>query len=366
MTPLEAYQDRVSRGDLKADAAQEVAIRALQTLYDDIIADESRPRPNLFQKITGKGANYIPPKGLYIHGGVGRGKSMLMDLFFATIPTQIPKRRVHFHEFMIEVHDYINSRQTDDTVRGLVDQALPSLAEIIARRARILCFDEFHVTDIADAMILGRLFRILFEHDVIVVATSNWPPDRLYEGGLQRERFLPFIDLLREQVNVIHLDSPVDYRALAVREEGTYFHPLWDITYRRMDHLFNILTDYTKPEVQTLEVKGRTIEVPRAARRVARFSFDDLCARPLGAEDYITIAKAYDVVFIEDIPKLEPSRRNEAKRFMTLIDALYEARRRVIISAQVPPDEIYSGSDHGFEFTRTVSRLLEMQSRDYP
>lgn len=364
--PLDQYFKRLDRGEIKSDPAQEIAARALQTLFDDLIAEQKRPKQSLFQKITKRGGGPDAPKGLYIHGGVGRGKSMLMDLFHDSLPPEISKRRVHFHEFMIEVHNYIHSRQTDDTVRGLVDQALPSLAEIIARRAHVLCFDEFHVTNITDAMILGRLFRILFEHDVVVIATSNWPPERLYEGGLQRDRFLPFIDLLKEKVTVVHLDSPNDYRSLAVREEGTYFYPLWDSTYRRMDHLFNLLTDYTKPEVQTLEVKGRIITIDRAARGVARFTFDELCARPLGAEDYITIAKAFDVIFLEDVPKLEASKRNEAKRMMTLIDALYEARRRVIISAEVPADQIYTGSDHGFEFERTVSRLLEMQSKDYP
>lgn len=365
MSVLSAYQKRLSAQDIKPDPAQEVAVHALQGVYDALLDESKRPRQTLLQKLTGRSES-APVRGLYIHGGVGRGKSILMDLFFNALPDTISKRRVHFHAFMIEVHEYINTRQTDDTVRGLVDHALPSLADLIARKAHVLCFDEFHVTDIADAMILGRLFKILFEHDVVVVATSNWPPDRLYEGGLQRERFLPFIALLKDRTTSLHLDSPTDYRALAVREEGTYFHPLWDSTVRRMDHLFHLLTDYAPLVPQRLEVKGRTLDVPRTAKGVARFTFDDLCARALGAEDYLAIAKTFSVIFLEDIPKLDPSRRNEAKRLMTLIDALYEARRRVIISAEVPPDQIYRGSDHGFEFERTVSRLLEMQSEGYP
>ena len=367
-TPLEKYNHLVKTDELQKDSVQEAAVKELQRLYDELLADEETPKLSLFQRITGHNPEDEDsvPKGIYMHGGVGRGKSMLMDLFYDCLPEEMKKRRVHFHEFMIEVHDYINTRCADDSVMGVVDQALPSLAEIIACKSRILCFDEFHVVDITDAMILGRLFKILFERDVIVVATSNWAPDDLYKGGLQRERFLPFIDLLKSKVIDVHLDSPHDYRTLGLQIEGTYFTPANRKTQGKMDEVFSVLTQGEKPVKETITVKGRDIVVESVAKGVARFTFAQLCERPHGAEDYLEIARKYHSVFLENVPKLGYDRRNEAKRLMNLIDALYEARVRVIISAAATPDKLYSGSDHSFEFERTISRLLEMQSEGYP
>lgn len=367
LTPLQMYQSRLADGALKPDPVQAQAVQELERLYDEIIQAQNKPKPSFLQIIAGLGKDDIPPiKGIYMHGGVGRGKSMLMDLFYDCLPDTIKKRRVHFHEFMIEVHDYIHSRKEDASDKGMVEQALPSLADLIIRRSRVLCFDEFHVTDITDAMILGRLFKILFEMDIIIVATSNWPPDRLYEGGLQRERFLPFIDLLKRRVQVMHLDSPHDYRKQHAPVEGTYFSPLGQDSSQAMDRVFAALTAGVAPESDVVKVKGRKISPSLYAAGVARFTFAQLCEKPLGAEDYITIAQRYDVLMLEDIPLLTFEKRNEAKRLMNLVDALYEARTRVIISAQARPENLYSGSDHAYEFERTISRLQEMQGKDWP
>jgi cell division protein ZapE len=213
-------------------------------------------------------------------------------------------------------------------------------------------------------MILGRLFTALFEWEVIIVATSNWPPDRLYEGGLQRDRFLPFIELLKNKMDVIYLDSPNDYRTLFLQTEGSYFFPLGDNSSAKVRELFIRLTDGTAPHEDILQVKGRDIHVV-SAKGVAWFTFSQLCEQPLGAEDYLKIAHSYHTVFLENVPKLNYDRRNEAKRLMTLIDALYENHIRLIVTADAPPDKLYLGQDHGFEFQRTVSRLVEMQSEEY-
>ena len=365
LTPHKIYKNRLSTGALKPDPVQEKSVEALQRLFDDLVEQESAPKKSFFRRLVDSGIPE-PPRGLYMHGGVGRGKSMLMDLFYDALPENIKKRRAHFHEFMIDVHDYIHSRNSEDGAEGIVDQALPSLGALIARNARILCFDEFHVTDITDAMILGRLFKILFEHGVVVVATSNWAPDDLYKDGLQRERFLPFIDLLKSKVEVLHLDSPHDYRAQTVQIEGTYFTPLNRKTQAVLDEIFEKLTDGADAQEEILQVKGRDITVRQAVNGVGRFTFAQLCERPHGAEDYLEIARRYQTVFLEGVPKLGYDRRNEVKRLMNLIDALYEARVRVIISAAVPVDKLYRGHDHAYEFERTVSRLLEMQSVGYP
>ncbi len=366
-SPLRSYQERISCGEIKPDIVQENAMIELQRLYDDLLRDADTPKPSFFQRITGGGQYMLDvPLGVYMHGGVGRGKSMIMDLFFDCLPDKVKKRRVHFHEFMIEVHDYIHSRAQDDSTKGMVDQALPSLAALIARRAKILCFDEFHVVDIVDAMILGRLFKVLFEHGVVVVATSNWAPNDLYKDGLQRDRFLPFIDLLKTKVEEVYLDSPHDYRAQTIQVEGTYFSPLNAKTHDTIDAIFSSMIGSEEVIEDSFEVKGREITVAQAAGDIGRFTFVQLCERPYGAEDYLEIARRYKTVFLEGIPKMGYDRRNEAKRLMNLIDALYEARIRVIISAQKEATELYQGSDHAYEFERTVSRLLEMQSEEYP
>ncbi len=366
-TPYKIYQKRIASGELKADIVQEKTMAELQRLFDGVMEKECAPKVSFLQKIAGFKQEIPTPLGIYMYGGVGCGKSMLMDLFYDCLPDDVPKRRVHFHEFMIEVHDYINARSCfDNDSSGLVDQALPSLAGIIAQKANILCFDEFHVVDITDAMILGRLFKILFEHDVIIVATSNWSPDDLYKDGLQRERFLPFIELLKTKVKPIHLGGDIDYRAQTVQIEGTYFTPLGRKTQNILDDIFEEITNGRAHRKEVLHIKGREINVKQVVDGIARFTFAQLCERPRGAEDYLEVARKYHTVFLEDVPKLGYDRRNEAKRLMNLIDALYEARVRVIISAEVGVDRLYRAGDHLYEFERTVSRLLEMQSAGYP
>jgi len=355
-SPLKIYQTRLKSGELKPDPVQDVAIAALDRLYHEVL--DYKPKKGWFSKAE------PPPRGVYMHGGVGRGKSMLMDLFHSCLPETVTSRRVHFHAFMIEVHDYIHSRREVEGCSQGIDGALPLLAQRIAERNRVLCFDEFHVVDVADAMILGRLFRALYELGVVVVSTSNWEPDRLYEGGLQRDRFLPFIELLKERQEVIHLDSPHDYRTQFLAEGGNYFTPLNDNTATKMDDMFAKLTDGAEVHSDEIIVKAREIPVYVTAKDVARFSFAELCEKPLGAEDYLAIAERYHTVFLQDIPLLG-HKRNEAKRLMNLIDVLYENAINVVISAAAAPDGLYAGDDHAYEFERTISRLMEMQSTAY-
>ena len=345
------YEQKLAAGAIQPDFSQHRAIKRLQQILDEL----GTAKPGLFRRK----AKHV--RGLYMHGGVGRGKTMLMDMFHDSLPSQIKKRRVHFHEFMIGVHDHLHKARLE----GHADTALMRYAREVADKSRVLCFDEFHVTDIADAMILSRLFTALFEYGVTVVATSNVAPDRLYEGGLQRDRFLPFIDVLKNNAEIMEMDGGIDYRLRTLRDSGVYFHPLNAQSAARADEIFRRLTEGTTPGPETLEVKGRTLRVPLAARGVARFSFADLCEKPLGAEDYLGIANAYHTVFIGGIPVLPAEKRNEAKRLILLIDVLYDHGINAVITAAALPQDLYASQDHGFEFQRTASRLIEMQSSDY-
>jgi cell division protein ZapE len=360
--PLERYRSLVASGELRLDPHQEAAAARLDRLARELEA-EPRPAPPAsgFLARLGLGRDFAqvpePPKGIYLHGAVGRGKSMVMDLF-AAAAHGVRHRRVHFHEFMLEVQHRLHALRAT----GPHEDPLQVLAADIAKEQRLLCFDEFHVVDIADAMILGRLFEGLFERGLVMVATSNWPPDRLYENGLNRDRFLPFVELLKTKVDVVALDGPTDYRLERLRDLAVYYYPLGQAADAALDAAFSALTDGALPGPVDIAVGSRKLHVPCAAARVARFDFADLCNRPLGAADYLSLTEHYHTLFLEAVPVLVPNRRNEARRFMTLVDALYERRMMLFVSAAAPAQALYPAGDGAFEFRRTVSRLLEMQS----
>ena len=359
--PIAVYQELRQKGVLQPDPAQQPAIEKLQGLYRALseYRPESGPRGWLARLGLAENGGVHAPMGLYIHGPVGRGKSMLMDLFFAAV-AGLRKRRVHFHAFMLEVHDRIERERRAET-----DAPILKVAADIAHEAALLCFDEFQVDDIADAMILGRLFTALFDAGVVVVATSNLTPDGLYEHGLQRELFLPFVALLKKKLCVLELDGGRDWRLARLVGKAVYHYPLDPAAHEALASAFAELTDGAAGESMTLPVKGRSLVLPRAARRVAWFGFAELCERPVAAADYLAIAEGFAAVIVEGIPRLGPRERDAARRFNILIDTLYEARTLLVVSAEVPPEEIYTAGDGTFEFQRTVSRLIEMQSEDY-
>ena len=357
---LQAYDRMVERGELRPDAAQRAVAVRLQQMSDELAAlrPPQPPPRGLFGLFSRASEPQPVPRGLYVWGGVGRGKSMLMDLFFAEAPVQ-PKRRVHFHAFMIEVQQRLHG------LRESGGDALPTLAKELAAESRLLCFDEFHVVNIADAMILSRLFTAMLDAGTVVVATSNWSPDRLYENGLNRDRFLPFVELLKARWDVMALEGPTDYRLERLRDLAVYLHPLGRAATERAEAIFAALSDGESGAPAQLKVGTRAVAVPRAAKGVAMIPFPDLCAQPLGAADYLALAERYATLILTGVPILTPDRRNEARRFMTLVDAVYERRIMLVITAEAPPERLYATGDGAFEFQRTVSRLLEMQSRDW-
>ncbi len=366
--PLAAYRALTRAQTLRHDPAQELAAEKLQSLHNALRGYEPSSGQGGWRDMFGmRRRRESPPQGLYLFGGVGRGKSMLMDLFYESAPVQ-RKRRTHFHAFMLEVHDRWHRWRADRaTAQGgnRNDDPMPFLARSMADTGWLLCFDEFHVVDVADAMILGRLFTALFDLGVVVVATSNWPPDDLYKDGLQRARFLPFIELLKERMDVLELDSGLDYRMARLRRHPVYHAPLGRAASRALAHAFDELTDSARGRADSLRVKGRTLPVPRAARGVAWFAYEDLCEQPLGAADYLAIAERYKTVIIDGVPRFNEAKRNQAKRFMTLIDALYEHRTKAVIAAETEPARLFDTESHAFELDRTVSRLMEMQSAEY-
>lgn len=350
------YDTRVAEGLLRPDPAQREILLILEDLREKL---EERPA-----KPTGFLGRFFKPampegiRGLYLWGGVGRGKSMLMDMFHAH--AGVPrKRRVHFHAFMQEIQTALHeARKTG------VDDALKPVAEAVIKDVSLLCFDEMQITDITDAMIVGRLFEMLFEAGVVIVTTSNRPLEDLYKDGLNRQLFLPFIDLLNEKMEVHEIASLTDYRQHRLEGEKTYFAPADATARNAIDELWRDLTG-GKSEELVLEVKGREVHLPMYWAGMARLDFWDLCGRPLGPADYLSLAGAVKLLIIENVPQLDSSKFNEAKRFVTLIDALYEARTRVIISAQEEPERLYLEGSGSFEFERTASRLREMQSADW-
>ena len=357
----EAYDERLAAGTIAVDAAQAGAVAALSRLE----ADLATVRPaSLFRKAEGV-------TGVYLWGPVGRGKSMLMDMFFEVVLFE-PKRRVHFHVFMREVHELVNAWRTGDAAarrarfgesRG--DDPIAPAARVIAGQARLLCFDELQVTDIADAMILGRLFEALFALGVTLVSTSNRAPDELYKDGINRGLFLPFIALLESRMEITPVSGDHDYRLQRLRAARTWLSPSDPDNIREFDRLWNDMLGGEKETGATLEVFGRHEYWPRACGRMLRAHFSSLCGHALGPADYLAIAERFDTVFIETIPKLRPERRDEARRLATLIDTLYEAHTRLVVLAEGEPETLYPTGDQAFEFERTTSRLNEMRSMEW-
>ena len=361
-----AYEKLLASGHIESDESQ----LELVEKFDELLARLDQKR--LSRKSSSLGWLFAkkpikPIKGLYIWGDVGRGKSMLMDMFYDALPHQ-RKRRAHFNDFMQDAQDRIHAhREAFKLGKVANEDPIPDVAETLADEALILCFDEFTVTDIADAMILGRLFEKMFEHGVTIVATSNVEPENLYKNGLNRKIFLPFIDLLLEKTEVVNLDARTDFRLEKLNQAPVYYSPLGKKSRASLDAAWLRLTGVEQGKEEVLELKGRQLKVPQSANGVARLPFSQLCEEPRSAADYLALAHRFHTIFIEDIPVIDSENRNVAKRFILLIDTLYDNHIRIVVSAAVPPEELYkakSGTE-GFEFKRTISRLHEMQSSDY-
>lgn len=364
---LERYSARVKRGEFERDPAQEKVLHALQALATQLAFYRPTRKSAALGWLVGARQQSAPLRGIYIWGSVGRGKTALMDMFFEE--TELShKRRTHYHAFMADVHARIFAfRQQVKEGRIKGDDPIAPVAEALAREAWLLCLDEFAVTDIADAMILGRLFNALFQAGVVVVATSNVVPGDLYKEGLNRALFLPFIDVLHEQMDVLRLDARTDFRLEKLKGEPVFHVPANDKAFAALTRAFAALTGVEKAGPKNLDFLGRSLRVPQAKSRVARFHFADLCVAPLGPRDFLAIAENFHTVVVDDIPVIGSAQTNEAKRFILLIDALYDQRVKLIASAAAEPHELYvaKAGREAFEFARTVSRLIEMRSAAY-
>ncbi len=360
--PLFAYRQMVRDGALQPDPIQELAAEKLQSLCRALAHYQPAGGISGWKAVLGLARRREdPPLGLYLYGPVGRGKSMLMDLFIAAV-SLTAKRRVHFQQFMIEVHEALHRWRQAQKKSGDREDPIELVAEAIADEVWLLCFDELEVRDIADAMILGRLFEALFERGVVVVCTTNVAPDDLYKDGLQRALFLPFIELIKKKLDLLELSAQKDYRQARLEGREVWHTPPGPRAMAALDEIFADLTEGVEAASEELTVKARAVKVPTAARGIARFHFDDLCRTALGSEDYLTIARHYRMVLIDGIPVMDETMRNEARRFITLIDALYENRTRLAATAEAAPEDLVTGKTHAQEYKRTASRLAEMRS----
>jgi len=362
------YAANVAAGRIERDDAQLVIVEKMTELEARIAEYRLARKSSALGWLFASRERALPPiKGIYIYGDVGRGKTMLMDLFFESSPVA-RKRRAHFHEFMLDVHERIHAiRQKMKFGEHADDDPLKLVAEELEAEAWLLCFDEFHVTDIADAMILGRLFAQLFERDIVMVATANVPPDELYKDGLNRALFLPFIDMLNARMDLVQLNARTDFRLEKLAGQPVWYAPDDAAADTSLDQAWRRLTGGERGGALELALKGRSVHVPRAFMGVARFSFHDLCEQPLAAADYLRIAREFHTVILDHVPVMTYDDRNAAKRFIILIDTFYDMNVKLIASAAAAPEVLYR-ADEGFEareFNRTASRLIEMRSQSY-
>lgn len=350
---LDAYAATLAARAYVADAAQQAAAERLQRLYSELLAFKMARKGRLRRVFS----RPQPPRGVYFWGGVGRGKSFLMDCFFNAVPYR-RKRRVHFHAFMQEVHRRL------DALKGEKDPLI-ALANAIAQKVRLLCFDEFHVADIADAMILGRLFTALTGRGVIFVITSNYPPDSLYANGLQRERFLPAIAQIKAALDVVEVDAGIDYRLRSLEEIGLYHFPADAAAEKKMSAYFAATEEGDGSRGKNIELAGRQVAVKRCGRGIVWFDFTAICDGPRAQADYLELARLFHTVMISGLRRMTPADANAARRFTWLVDVFYDHKVKLVLSAECPPEELYTSGIHANEFSRTLSRLSEMRSPDY-
>ena len=352
-SPLSTYNDYLDKNLIQADDQQKSVIKEI----DSFLSESLNKSSSIYLSIKKRKKL---SRGIYLYGEPGVGKTMLMDICFNSINIE-KKKRIHFQEFMIDIHNRLHEKRKSKNI----SDPLLSVGREVAAEIKFLCFDEFQIYDIADASIIERLFTILFEEKTIIISTSNLRPSDLYSDGLHRDRFLPFIKFLEDDCSVINLDTGKDYRKNRLIDVETYFSPLNDLSKKSIDQMFEKFSNGSPYSEKILFIKGRELKVERQALGCARFEFNDLCGKPLGAEDFLSIAREFDIIFIENIPKIPSEKRNEAKRFISLIDALYDNKNKVFITADGEPEELYTKGDSKFEFQRCISRLHEMRSKEY-